>query len=228
MITNIYKKPEILNKELHKDTKLSPYKDYSFSQDAYLVPISLEEALIAMKSLLVVFIKEDTNKFVPAVILGTKETKNLLITDNNWKKGTYIPASIRAYPFGIGTTKNNNETFITLDSASDILENEDGYNIFDEDLNFTKNGQHAISFVQKIYSEIDKSREFTSHIDSLGLLKNATLTIEKDGEKYELDNIFVIDEPSLNKLESRKLKKLATSNYMKYIYAHLFSLNNKY
>lgn len=229
MLTEIFKKPEILNKETHKDLKISPYNDYSFSKDAYIVPISLDEVLVAMKSLLVVFIKENETTFTPVVILGTKETKNLqLDNENNWKKEKYIPATIRSYPFGLGVAKDGKEKFITIDSESDVFKGEKGFKLFEEELNFSKNGQQSIGFVQKVYANIENSKDFTSHINSLGLFKNAILTIEKDEEKFELSNIFVIDENELNKLESRKLKKLATAGYMKYIYAHIISMNNKY
>jgi hypothetical protein len=81
--------------------------------------------------------------------------------------------------------------------------------------------------VQSVYANIDKSKECISHINSLGILKNVTLNIGINNEKYDIPNVFIIDENELNKLESRKLKKLATLGYMKYIYAHLFSMNNK-
>ncbi len=229
MLTDIFKKPQILNKEQHAKITISPYENYSFSKDAYLVPISTEELLVAMKSLIVVFTKETESSFVPAVILGTKEMKNLhLDTDNKWKQNRYIPATIRSYPFGIGTVKENSEKYIMIDSEADVLEGESGYKFFNDDQNFSENGQNVLNFVQKVYADIDESTKFTAYINELNLLKQASLTIEVDGEKSELENIFIIDENTLNKLESRKLKKLASLGYMKYIYAHILSLTNKY
>ncbi len=220
---------QILNKEQHSDLTISPYANYSFSKEAYLIPISTDELLIAMKSLVVVFIQESTKDFVPAVILGTKEMQNLLLDeDGKWKEGSYIPATIRSYPFGIGVVSQDNQKYITVDSESEVLNGEGGFKLFDDEGNFSENGQNSLNFVKTVYGDIDKSMEFTSHIKSLGLLKPATLTIEKDDKKSELENIFIIDENALNKLESRKLKKLATLGYMKYLYAHFLSLSNKY
>ena len=122
---------------------------------------------------------------------------------------------------------NKKEKFIMLDSESDVLKGEKGFDLF-ENAEFSQNGQQDIGFVQTVFSNIDKSKEFISHVNALGILKVATLTIEKNGDKFELPNLFVIDENELNKLESRKIKKLVSLGYMKYIYAHIFSMNTKY
>ncbi len=228
MLTNIFKKPEVLNKETHKELKLSNYKDYEFAKDAYLIPISQQEMLVANKSLLLVFVKDTKGDIFPSVILGTQESKNLLLEkDGSWKKSTYIPAALRCYPFGLtGDEKNQ---FVMVDTQADVCQSDDGNLIVKDTENLTEHGEHAVKFVTEVYTGINQTKEFTNYIDGLGILKPAEITIERDGEKYSVGNgVYIVDENSLNKLESRKLKKLATSGYMGLIYAHLLSLNNKY
>ena len=228
MLINIFKKPEILNKETHKDLTMSAYENYAFSKDAYIVPIGLDEMIVATKSLIIVFIKEQNGNIFPCVVLGGEEGGNLLLEeDSTWKKNTYIPAAIRSYPFGIGNSDKGN--FITVDSDADVFNGVNGTKILEDDQSFTKQGEFAINFVQNAYSAIDATKKFTSNIESLGILQQANIEIELKGEKYNLTKgIYIIDENKLNKLESRKVKKLATSGSMKYIYSHLLSLNNKY
>ena len=228
MFINIFKKPEILNKELHKDLMISNYENYQFSKDAYIVPIGLNEMIVAQKSLIIVFIKEANKSIFPAVILGGEKSGNLLLTkENNWKENRYIPAALRSYPFGIGNSEHGN--FITVDVDAEVLKSKDGKRIIQDDQSFTEQGEYAMKFVHDSYGNIEEAKNFTSNIETLGILKQANITIEIGKEKHELtQGIYVIDENSLNKLESRKLKKLATQGFMKYIYSHLLSLNNKY
>ena len=228
MLTNIFKNPEALNKETHKDLKFSQYKDYEFAKDAYLAPISMEEMTVANKSLIIVFIKDVNGNIFPSVILGGEDGKNLLLNeDNSWKTNKYIPATLRCYPFGIGGDDENK--FITIDTEAEVCKNKEGNLIVQDDESLTKEGEHAVKFVTEVYGKVHNTKAFTSFLDSLGILKQSELTIETGEEKYNLKSgIYIVDENTLNKLESRKLKKLATSGYLGFIYAHLLSLNNKY
>lgn len=228
MLTNIFKKAEVLNKDLHKDLKLSQYKNYEFAKDAYIVPLSLEEMVAASKSLIIVFIKDSQNNIYPSAILGGENSKNMLLDDEyKWRPNVYIPASIRCYPFGI--TENENQKYIIVDTEADVLKDDNGNLIIQDKENLTQHGEYAIKFTTEIYNKIDAAKELGSHLDKLGVLKQAEINIEKDGEKNEIkQGVYIVDEKALTRLESRKLKKLATSGFTPLVYAHLFSLSNRY
>ncbi len=227
MLTNIFKNPEVLNRATHKDLKLSPYKNYEFAKDAFLVPLSLEEMVVATKSLIIVFIKDSEGNIFPSAVLGGEESSNLLLNeDNTWRENRYIPATLRCYPFGISSGKEN---FITVDTEAEVFSAEGGNLIIKDEQNMTKEGDGAVKFVTEVYSKVNEAKKFTSFIDSLGILKQAEISIQIGDDKHSVKNgIYIIDENSLNKLESRKLKKLATGGYLGFIYAHLLSLNNRY
>ena len=228
MLANIFKNPEILDKNKHKDLKLSQYENYEFTKDVYLVPIGLEEMLVATKSLIIVFVRDQSGNIFPSVVLGAENGKNLLLSDDfTWKQNTYIPAALRCYPFGIGANEKN--TFITVDIDAKVFKAKGGNLIVKDEKDLTKEGDFAVKFVTEVYNNIEISKNFSSFIDELAILKQAEITMEIKEEKLSLKSgIYIIDENSLNKLESRKLKKLATNGYMKFIYAHLLSLKNTY
>jgi len=227
LLVDIFKKPEILDKEKFKEVTLGNYKDYSFTKDAYLVPLGHNEIQIAMKSLIVVFIKENNGEITPVAVLGSDESKNLLVTDGVWKEGMYIPAALRCYPFGLGMNEKGDK-FITIDSESDLLTS-NSKRLFNENAEETEQGVFTFNFIREVYSNIEKSKTFSKQLEQFGLLKQVSLEIAKDENKYKIDNgIYIVDETSLNKLESRKIKKLATQGILPFIYSHLFSLSNRY
>ncbi|WP_455756669.1 SapC family protein [Sulfurimonas sp.] len=228
MLANIFKKPEILDKIKHKDLKLSPYENYEFTKDVYLVPIGLEEMLVATKSLIIVFVKDPSGAIFPSVVLGGENGGNLLLSsDYSWKKNTYIPAALRSYPFGLGSGNGNN--YITVDTEADVIKTDIGNLLVKDESSLTKEGDFAVKFVTEAYSNIENAKAFTSFIDSFDILKLAEVNMKLSEEEYIVKSgIYIVDENSLNKLESRKLKKLSTGGYMKFIYAHLLSLSNKY
>jgi len=228
MLSNIFQNPEVLDKKAHKDLKISPYKDYAFAKDAYLVPISIEEMLVATKSLIIVFIRDERGDMYPSVVLGGEESKNLLLEDDStWKKNMYIPAALRAYPFGIGASADN--TFITVDPKADVFKEKNGTLLVKDEENLSEHGENAVKFVTEVYTKINQAKVFAKTLDELSILKQAELTITKGEDEYHLKSgVYIVDENALNKLESRKLKKLATSGSMGFIYAHLLSLRNRY
>ena len=62
MLVNIFK-------NLYKDLKLSQYENYEFAKDAYIVPIGLEEMIVAAKSLLIIFVKDENNNISPSIYI---------------------------------------------------------------------------------------------------------------------------------------------------------------
>lgn len=228
MLINIFKKPEIINKEVHKDFIISKFDSYEFAKNAYLVPIGLEEFEVAMKTLIIVFIKEQEGNIIPAAVLGGESGGNLLLKENNeWKDNTYVPAVIRSYPFGIGG--NEKESFIVMDTEASCIGKKDGQKLFNSDLSNTEYGEFVFKFVNNVYSQVEFGKNLGKELDSYGILKQAKIQINVKDKDYSLNNgIYVVDQNALNKLESRKLKKLATKGALKLIYAHLFSLSNKY
>jgi hypothetical protein len=228
MLTNIFKEPKVLHTEVHKDLTLSPYKNYEFTKDVFLCPITLEEMLLSSKSYIIVFIKDENIGLIPSIVLGGEESGNLLLNeDQNFKEGYYVPASLRSYPFGIGS--NEKENFIMIDEKATICNQEDGQRIIDDEFKFTKIGEETINFVKSVYSQIEKTKEMFAEVEKYGIFAQASIVIEKGKEKHNLTKgIYVVDEVALNKLESRKIKKLATTGMLKFVYAHLLSLNNRY
>ncbi|MDF1875736.1 SapC family protein [Sulfurimonas sp. SAG-AH-194-I05] len=228
MLANIFKNPEILDKKVHKDLKLSPYANYEFTKDVYLSPIGLEEILVAMKSVIIVFVKDESGDIYPSVVLGGEEGGNLLLSkENTWKENKYIPAALRCYPFGLGSDGKN--SFITVDAKAELFEQEGGNLIIKDEESLTDAGENAINFVTTVYNNIHTTKEFSKLLNSLGILKQAEISIKMNKEEYTLKSgIYIVDENALNKLESRKIKKLATGGFMKFVYAHLLSLNNTY
>jgi hypothetical protein len=229
MLANIFKKPEMLNKSVHKGLRLSQYTNYEFAKDVYLVPISIEEMLVATKSLIIVFAKDENGSVLPSVVLGGEDGKNLLLSDDNtWKKNSYIPAALRCYPFGLGVNDKNNG-YITIDVEADVLKSDEGKLIVKDETDLSEEGNYAVKFVTEVYTNINNSKGFGNVIEKLGILKQVEINIQIKEKEYLIKNgIYAVDENALNKLESRKLKKLATNGYMKLIYAHLLSLNNRY
>ena len=228
MLANIFKNPEILDKKKHKDLKLSPYTNYEFTKDVYLSPIGFEEMLVATKSVIIVFIRDQNGDIFPSVVLGGEEGGNLLLeSENAWRKNFYIPAALRCYPFGVGSDTVNN--YITIDTEAALLQDKTGNLIVKDEESLTKEGASSVSFVTTVYNNINNTKEFTKFIDTLGILKQAEIAIQVKDTKHQLKSgVYIIDENALNRLESRKLKKLATSGYMKFIYSHLLSLKNSY
>lgn len=224
MISKMFKEPKPLNKEEDKELRFVGQDNYKHVRSTIFLPLSLGEIVHACKSYHVVFIREE-DSFIPIGILGYKEGDNIFVSKSGeWKKGVYIPAIARAYPFGIA--KQGDQFIVVYDAAYDGFNKKDGLKLLKDDGEVNSDAENIIKFVNDVYSALFQTKELLKPLDEL--LKPANLNVEKDGQKYVIENVLIVDEEKLAKLDSDKFVSFRNSGLLPFIYAHLISLTNQF
>lgn len=225
MVSTMFKNPQLLNKEKDKAIKISELKDYKHAKKAHFMPISKEESNEACKHYPLFFVKENDGGYTPIALLGVKENTNLFVNKpGDWESGRYIPALIRCYPFS--ASRNEDRFVIVYDKEYEGVDQKDGRAMFDENGETNEYGQRIIEFVQRVYSDLDLTKNLTKMIQEMDLLKEVNASLEKEGQKYQINGLSQVDVKKLNDLKDEQLLQLTKSGALNLIYAHLMSLTN--
>jgi hypothetical protein len=221
----MFKKPELLNKEAHKNAKISPLKNYKHARNVHLMIVTKDETAEAAKNYPIFFLK-DSEGTLPFAVLGLKEKENLFVNSRSgeWAKEYYVPALIRCYPFALN--KNEDNYSMVVDEGFDGYEGKEGERIMGDDSELSAFGKGALDFVEAVYRDLEGTKFLTKVLDELDLFKSIDANIESNGQKFSLAGLIQIDTDKVNALSDENLLKLAKTGALNLVYAHLASLSN--
>lgn len=223
-----YKNIEALSRETHAKLKLEATNDLSFVAENYWVPLAGVEFFRAADHFPVVFLKEG-EEFVPIALLGLEESRNLFVmNDSTWKEGAYIPAFIRRYPFVLaGTNQKDEQLTVCLDRDYSGFNEKGGEALFDEKGEPTEFLNNVISFLSNYNVDMVRTQDFVNILKTHNLLESKTVTItNSNDEKFDVQNVYIIDEEAFSKLDGETLVTLNQQGMLGWVFAHLVSLNN--
>ena len=223
-----YKEPVALNSKTHADMKLAKFKDYAFAAKTNSIQIVGVEFVEAAKEYPIVFVKLANGSFVPSTLIGLKEEQNLYLTKDNAWDARYIPAYVRRYPFIISEPLEKGEQVVFVDQGSDRVQKKLGEALFNKDASETETLASAKAFLMQHYAHSRLTDEFCQWLVKEDLLTDisAKFEIDRSGENFLFEHLFIINEVKLMQLTSEKVMELFTKGWFGWVYAQLISLTN--
>ncbi|MGI9223965.1 MAG: SapC family protein [Woeseiaceae bacterium] len=220
-----FKQPELLNHQEHGSLGLRrPERPYEFASSARVVPLTLGEISSAQKHYPVIF--SDIDNPMPLAVVGRDENVNLFIDENGgWKRGAYIPAYARCYPFALAA-RSNDEFAVVIDRAADSVTDDPEQPFFDGG-KITPETQSLMDFCARYDAESRRTAEFGQRLKELGLLVGQQVTrTAPGGEAEPFASYITVDGDKLNELEASALQELFSNGFLAGAFAQLFSLEN--
>lgn len=215
-----YTKPEILNRENHKDLSFLPVTDLSFSRDVNSVPVLGIEFFEASRDVPIVFSRDESGTYFSIALLSLRSKGHDQLDDKGQWKGRYTPAFIRRYPFALTDDKH-----ICFDKDYAGFNVDDGEPLFDKEGANTKALDNIIEFVTNFDAEHQRSREFCGALTEQELFTPFKLQImTADKQPLRMDGLFVIDEKKLENLPDNIVNDWFKKGFIAWAYAHLHSL----
>ena len=215
-----------LDKDQHRQLKVSPIKEFNFSAKTNSVPLASIEFFEAAREYPIVFAGQQAENLVPAALLGLRDEENLFLTANGRWDARYIPAFVRRYPFVLASADAEKLT-VCIDETHPSVGAKNGERLFTEEGEPTPFLNTTIEFMRDFHGESRRTAEFLKVLHSLQLLTevaaNAAL---KSGGSYQLGGFSVVDERRLRALDKDTVDELFRKGWLALIYAHLLSLGN--
>ncbi|MGF7161658.1 hypothetical protein FHS85_003299 [Rhodoligotrophos appendicifer] len=228
---DFYKKVAILRLPQHRDLQLSVRNNYRFAARTVAVPITVSEISHAASTYPVVF--ADSDKPAPLAVLGVRANENLFVEpDGSWRKGAYVPAFIRRYPFGLVQTPGTSTLSLAIDESSDRLMKEPSGEGASVPL-FTEEGKpapmalSALELCKAMNQDIRRTDQFISDLSTLNLLvaKRADVKLP-DNSKLKLDGFRIIAENQLRDMAAEKVVEWHRNGWLGAASLHLASQPN--
>lgn len=219
-----YKKPVPLNKNDHKDKKISSAgRTFTFAGQTNSVIVAGVEFSEAAKEYPIVFAQAGDN-VIPVALLGLRNEENLFVQpDGSWD-AQYIPAFVRRYPFVLAETGEAGQRAVCIDEAYEGFNDTEGEALFEGE-ETTPILQQAMDFLEEYQKQYVRTEAFVKRLRDNDLLMqlNAKVDLE-DGQQFGLTGLMAIDERKLLQLDDEKALTLFRSGELSWVYCHLMSL----
>lgn len=216
-----------LDSAKHKSLRINVDRNYSHISNENMTPLLASEFLQSSSNFPIVFVKQqETGKFKSVALMGLKAGENLIFSDNKVRTN-YIPVNIRRYPFSAAEVSEDSAEFaLCIDENSQLLNEEEGVEIFDTDGNLSEATQQVSKFFIDILAKDKATDIFIDFLVEQDLLQPAELTLKLGDEgNKKINGIYKVDEEALNELSDDKALTLYKRKYFAAIYAHLASLS---
>ncbi len=222
----MYKNLQILDKEIHKDLKVSEMKDLFFAKDLSLVPTMINEVANMGRSFPIVFINEKESLTLVSIIsLGNG---NLAINEEGKWITNYVPITLRKYPFAMASVSDDpQQRVVMIDESSKLLSKIEGKELFKEDGSASELLENAIKFLSDNEEIVLTTKNIVSEINESGILEDREISVGEGEEKKVLVSGFkVVDKEKLNALSDDILASWVRRGIISFIDLHLKSLDN--
>jgi hypothetical protein len=218
-----YKRPFALQANVHSEVSLKRTQTYRFAAQANAVPLTIMEMFHAQRDYPIVFTKEPVP--MPASVVGIQDQVNLYVEpDGSWRRGAYVPAYVRRYPFLFSEQPGSQELTLCIDEGSDLLEATTA-NPFFRDGKATEITQKALEFCLTYQRQHEATRDFGRTLAQVELLvpKDATVKLPS-GESIAVRGFKMIDEARFNTCPADTFLDWRSKGWISLIYAHFLSL----
>jgi hypothetical protein len=223
----IYETVVPLSASRHRECAVDVGRGYGFSAKINSVPLMAVEFPSAASEYAIVFAgtKDD---FMPAVILGVRDSENLYLSKDAKWDAKYIPAFVRRYPFVFSYNDDKSRLVLCVDEAFSGFNREGrGQKLFDDDNKPTPFVENTLKFLQDFQDQFNRTQAFCAKVRELDLLEPMQAQVEMNsGEKLSLSGFMAVNRVKLKTMIGDKLAELAKTDELELLYLHLQSMRN--
>lgn len=230
---NLYTELQALDREAHRALRLSKliHSDYSPARGLNAMYANAVEFVDLSHEYPVVFVRAgdpQANNGVPEVapmaVLGLKRGENLYLKDDGGWTASYVPATLRGYPFAMVRTDDNNY-IVCFDKAWSGFSEQDGERLFDDKGEATEFTKGVQTYLEQLDGEMQRTRSFCQQLVELNLLQDMRFDAQmENGQSMVVDGFLAIDEKKLAELSDAKLGELHRNGMLGLIHAHMASM----
>ncbi|HXA70559.1 MAG TPA: SapC family protein [Stellaceae bacterium] len=218
-----YRRPFALQAQVHSEVSLKRAPNYRFAAQTNAIPLTTQELFHAQRDYPIVFTNESVP--MPMAVVGIQDRANLYVeADGNWRRGAYVPAYVRRYPFLFSERSETQDLTLCIDEASELLEATTA-NPFFRDGKPTEITQKALEFCLAYQRQHEATRDFGRTLAQVELLTPKDATVKLPGsESIVVRGFKMIDESKFNQIPAETFLDWRSRGWIAQIYSHFLSL----
>ena len=226
MELGIYENVQVLSSDLHRDLRVRPLDKFDYAAPVTDTLLTVDEFFQAARSQPIVFAKGENKKHFAAAVLALGKNRNWFVDAGmKWKKGEYIPAFLRRYPF-VFVKGDDGTNFLAFDERCTAFNQEQGERLFDDQGNPSAYTKTVLGFLQEFEAASARTALFCDELQRLNLLEPITVQQWMGYQVPLLRGIKRVNERKLEQLPQDEVLALVNKGFYKLIIAHLLSLGH--
>jgi len=223
-----FRQPRGIDSKRHAQAAIRPGSAFEFARQTNSIPLNTIEFIEAAKHYPVVFTMGESP--VPVAIVGLEKTNYFIEADHSWKKGAYIPAYVRQYPFVFFEKPEEKKFYLCIDEGSPHFSpepKEGAHPLYKDDGSPADITNNALQFCTAFYNHYVITRNFCKDLKDNNLLSPYQSEIKlMSGRKINLAGFQMIDEKAVNNLSDEVFLEFRRKGWLPFIYFMLASTAN--
>lgn len=223
----LFRQPRPLDRVAHSSLVIDRMGGYRFAREHIAIPITIGEFAAAARDYPIVFAADSAQPFV---LLGLRQGRSLMIDEaGRWRKGRYVPAHLRRYPFIFMETPDK-QFVLCIDEAAEHFTKPtkaEPQPLF-IDGNPSPLVGDAMKFLAAFQSEFIATRALGSAMVEQGLLidRQANIELPGAGGHFSLTGFRIVDEEKFAAVADAIFLDWRKRGWLAPIHFHLQSLGN--
>ncbi len=215
-----------LNRDRHAATRVRPLTGFAHAARLHVAGVVAQEFPRAAALYPLVFLKDPASaRFRPVALLGLTEGQNLFVDEAGRWKASYVPATIRQYPFNLALKEETPADFVVcVDEGSDCLGQEEGEPLFGSEGNPTPVLQGVVKYLTDLQQMDVQTQAFCQFLAERDLLVPLNMQLHSGSGVKNIQGSFAINESLLAALPHEQFIAMRERGYLPAVYAHLMSL----
>lgn len=220
----IYRQLAVVTAQHHQARRFKPYSNWLFAREEMAVEVVVEELGNLLTAYPLCFMRQPEGP-VLAALLSVLPQRNCYVAPSGQWSAPYVPALLRAYPFGFVQSGLGESAQLCIDEHALLPEGSaEGIALFDETGQPSDYLKNAHNFVLRFAADQQRTRRGVAQIDQAGLLAPWPIEVQDpQGQKETLGGLWRINETALQQLPPAVLSALCASGALSLAYAQLLS-----
>lgn len=208
----------------HGDKHWHPRSGYGFARSRQFVPVILAELTKLIPHYVMGFLQDNDGRYQTIALLSVGGDRNLYVTEDSKWLCSYVPATMRGFPFALLDNAEQN-TILCIDDEH-INDDKGCPPLFTEDGKLDTQAAQTFEFITQVEQSRQQTKLACDALASVELITSWPLTINraKGMTPIKINGLHRINEEALNKLDSESLAGLRASGALALAYAQMFSI----
>jgi hypothetical protein len=205
----------------HGALRLDRGRNFRFARETNAIPVSLAEIAALVGDYPIVF--GAAGQATMLAIVGYRDSENLFVdAAGAWRRGTYVPAYVRNYPFAFIETPDKKTMVLGFDPKAASV-GKTGTPLF-ADAQPAPGLSEAADLCKSLYQSLKETASFCAALEAQALLVENSAVIDfKQGGQAVLRGFRVIDAAKFAALADATVLDWRQRGWLAAVYAHFLA-----